>query len=189
MKKINFNTLQGYFRIRITKEMVKFWCFIIFVILPLDIFISDTVTYFLDADTTNTNVECLKRDMLKLFKVSVIRVPILESIVFFYIPFYIIFGIKKMFERITHLQVHDNIWQLFFILLTSVLFAFDHRYSVAYIIFAFVSGLLMSILYVYAYHKKYYPLMSIILLHMLNNLVAFIVVHTLGIKSFWELIL
>ena len=188
MKKINFNTLQGYFRIRITKEIVKFWCFIIFVILPLDIFISDTVIYFLDIDLTIPDIEYLKRDKGWLFILLVIIAPIFESIVCFSIPFYIILYIKKLFEKITHTSVRDIIWQMFFILLTSGVFGLLHTYTSAYIIFAFVSGLLMSILYVYAYNKKYYPLMSIILLHMLNNLGAFIMIM-LDVETIWELIL
>ncbi|RUT78078.1 CPBP family glutamic-type intramembrane protease [Ancylomarina longa] len=100
-----------------------------------------------------------------LFVMSVIVAPIFETLIFqTAIIFIIQFAIQNKLKRF---------WLS--LIVSSLLFALNHIYSIAYFFFGIYVGGLFVIAYYVAQKRKVSATLFVIAIHMMNNLIAFFV--------------
>ena len=96
--------------------------------------------------------------------IALIAAPILETLLF---QTLIIETVCKLFKKPRY-----NFY--FAIILSAVAFALNHTYNLQYVIFTFISGLVLSIAYYMARYRKENASIIVILIHFLYNLTSFI---------------
>ena len=113
-------------------------------------------------DIEFTNPQFDKSGTISMFVVAVILAPIFETLVFQKLPYCI--GMRFRFFR-------KHIWVLASI--AGLLFAVNHYYSLFYMIQTFWIGFLF--LYIYVIRRKRDPFWTVALIHMIHNLIIWIV--------------
>jgi len=100
------------------------------------------------------------KGMSQNFKVLVILVisPIVETLLFQWLPI----------SAVAYFKVTNRNWLK--MIVSSLLFASIHYYSVLYLVMAFIGGLIMSFLYIYTEQKHKIPVIYVAFLHFLYNL-------------------
>ncbi len=108
----------------------------------------------------------------KLFFAVVMLVPLIETFVFHYAGIYLLLLI---FSAIPRLDKARKLKSLIIILITAILFAFTHNFSVQYFIDTLVMGFLLSTFYFISVVKRLYPFLIIFSIHSLRNLITYII--------------
>lgn len=99
-----------------------------------------------------------------------IEAPILETFIFFWLPFCIIRSIYTLQNKKLNIQ---NKWiQMGYIIITSCIFGYNHPFGYNYMFIAFCMGLMFSFFYLEAYKKKMYPFWGVVFIHGLHNFIA-----------------
>ena len=96
----------------------------------------------------------IEMSLLEQFFLGVMFVPIIETFLFQFLPFTLL--TKIPFLKKSHI-----------IILSALLFAFWHIYSIHYIIYTFIAGAFYMFLYFMRVGK--YSFLTIVALHALNN--------------------
>ncbi|WP_407935043.1 lysostaphin resistance A-like protein [Flavobacterium nitrogenifigens] len=101
-----------------------------------------------------------------VFVLSVVFAPIIETFIFFKLTLMGLDYFKKN-EFVGRYKVY------LFVLISSLLFSVNHCYNVSYLISAFISGVLYSLIYYKSFIKKNYPFIGTVIIHSLYNLFVF----------------
>ncbi|WP_428979921.1 CPBP family glutamic-type intramembrane protease [Elizabethkingia anophelis] len=103
---------------------------------------------------------------------SLIISPIFETIIFQYLIYKIIYSSKVFIQKF--IMNDEDQYLIFYLSVSSILFAISHSYSVHYILLMLFPGVIFS--YSFYYFKKYdfYPISSVFFIHFSHNLVALI---------------
>lgn len=97
-----------------------------------------------------------------IFFFGVLVTPLLETLIFQALPFYLTTKYIKIKKR-----------HYIFILLSPVLFI--HNFSIGYIITTYLFGFIFAFLYYIAYYRKENAIKLVALIHFINNLLVFTV--------------
>lgn len=111
----------------------------------------------LNVELKNTGLEVLP--LPDKFTLAVIAAPIFETLIFQFL----------IIEVICYFLPERKLLAL---IVSSLLFAFSHAYSNAYILFALVPGLVLGMLYLTFRNRDNSPIMVVCLAHALINLYA-----------------
>ena len=95
--------------------------------------------------------------------IVIILVPVVETFMYFYLPYVVLFFFLKNNKIILHIA---------FIISSSLLFSLDHKYHVSYFINSLVAGLLYSGLYLIYSRKEMNPFLCTLFLHSFYNLIV-----------------
>jgi len=98
-----------------------------------------------------------------LFVLSVFLVPFIETLVFQLLVIYLL-------QRFTRFPL----WVI--VCVSALLFASIHTYSALYIIFAFLSGLTLAIVFIACQQKRdyFFAFLIVMLIHAIYNFIAFL---------------
>lgn len=109
--------------------------------------------------------------LFTIFLTTVVFAPLIETFIFQYV----------IIELTLNIQVDQKLKKTLAILFSSLAFASIHTYNVIYFIFALISGLIYSIIYLFMKKNKYInPFLIIYLMHFSYNLFGFIFFDLLG---------
>jgi|LakMenE18May11ns_1017448.scaffolds.fasta_scaffold9717405_3 hypothetical protein len=140
------------------KPLIKTFFITSFIVILLNIIIS----FIFDKITTIFDLE-FKSDSLTFeskkeeFILVVIIAPILETLLFQYIPYF-------------YLKKYNAIYT---ILISSILFGLSHAYSIIYIIYGLTVGMLFISAFFYSIKKYLHPFWLVVFCHFIYNLFAF----------------
>lgn len=126
--------------------------------------------FFLGIEFQNSSVDSIRNDLglTGLFIISVIVAPIFETLIFQII---IIEGFRYLLRNLISLKLI----LIFSTIISSLLFASDHIYSVNYYIMAFCSGFIYAALYNISKFRKEAAFIFPLILHSVWNFFTFII--------------
>ncbi|MCT3949239.1 CPBP family glutamic-type intramembrane protease [Elizabethkingia anophelis] len=104
--------------------------------------------------------------------VSLIIAPLLETIIFQYLVYKIIYLLKNFIQKFVLKNNHQYL--VFYLSISSILFAINHSYSEYYILLMLLPGLILSFAFYYFKKGYSYPIFYVFLLHFFHNLAALI---------------
>lgn len=116
----------------------------------------------LGADYSN-NIYNTSRTTNEIFAVLILA-PIIESLIFQQIPIEVTQVITK--------KIFNKRYPIISSLISSILFAVDHSYSVGYFIMTFFLGLILSVLYLTLRYRMpvFFAYLTLVLFHSVYNL-------------------
>jgi hypothetical protein len=134
-------------------------------------FISSKLIEYLKIDEINIGGITFKSITQEIF-VGLVIGPIIETLIFQFVIYKIIFYIKGNIQK--YLLKKECQFLGFYILISSILFAISHSYSVYYILLMIIPGAVLSYAF-YFFKKNYtYPVLYTFLIHFIHNLFIFI---------------
>lgn len=142
------------------KTIIKSFFITSFIVILLNIIISlifDKITtiYDLEFKSDSLTFESKKEE----FILVVIIAPILETLLFQYLPYF-------------YLKKYSAIYT---IIISSILFGLSHAYSIIYIIYGLTVGILFICAFFYSIKKYLQPFWLVAFCHFIYNLFAFCV--------------
>ncbi len=143
---------------------VKYFFLIMFVLQ----LIPSLISLIFNIDSTNNTVSVIEKSGSKIviFLITVVWGPIFETVVFQYL----LINMVKAFTSDTKYQA------AFSVLIPSVIFGLTHYYNIYYFIFAIFIGIIYSsTYYISQFLRKENGFIIVLLLHSLNNLLAFLI--------------
>jgi len=102
------------------------------------------------------------KSIITIYFIGVIFVPLLETLIFQTV---IINLVKKAFPKLPIISI----------IISSVLFGLSHFYSIAYILYTILMGIIFAYSYILSQKKEYNPFLVVFSIHALHNLTTFIV--------------
>ena len=103
--------------------------------------------------------------------IFVIAAPLIETILFQYLPITLIMYLLKNYKR----------RQTFSILISATLFGLSHPYNLTYIFLAFLVGVVFAYFFLLSIKRKEIPFLNVFLIHLLLNFIPysrdFILIH------------
>lgn len=127
-------------------------------VIVIDVFVSSVFSFILFPNHENPIIFTSKTEA---FFLAVIFAPIVETAIFQ----------KFMIEKLLRGK-KERYFLSFFI--SSICFGISHYYSLAYILKAFISGMLYSTLYITIHNKKGKPFISVCFAHSIFNFIGFL---------------
>ena len=131
------------------------------------IFLLSCVLEFLGSDISEENpVDALPKEISFILVIFV--APILETIIYQYFPYKII-NYLEIFKK-------DKVKKNFTIIASSIFFAISHPYSITYVLYSFLVGLIFISLYYFSYVERkdgVYSFWLIVIIHAIINTLAF----------------
>jgi hypothetical protein len=130
--------------------------------------------YLIGAENCEVKYFDKTEGLIKIFTISVVLGPLLETFLFQFIPieFYYKFFRKKKYSK----------WV--FIGISSIIFGVSHNYNIITIFDAIFAGVLFSVLYIHFKNLYLNGFLFTFLLHALYNLYAFIIDDLLNLNYF-----
>ncbi|WP_373464069.1 CPBP family glutamic-type intramembrane protease [Flavobacterium nitrogenifigens] len=152
-------------KVKKIKRNIFFWLISLVFFFAIKIMTSLLITIIFKSDLNNKVVNEISNSDF-VFVLSVVFAPIIETFIFFKLTLMGLDYFKKN-EFVGRYKVY------LFVLISSLLFSVNHCYNVSYLISAFISGVLYSLIYYKSFIKKNYPFIGTVIIHSLYNLFVF----------------
>lgn len=148
-------------------KFFKFTLLVVVINLTLSFLITYLSYYHLDKTLSRNSI--VWNSTTEEFIVSVILAPALETLLFQYYSY-------KLFTYITRdVSLKDKNKEWLFIVCSSLIFSAMHGYNWLYQVSAFLGGVTLNYSYLYFKKAKFYPYLSVVLIHLLYNLCVFFI--------------
>lgn len=134
-------------------------------------FISSKLIEYLKIDENNIGGITFKSIIQEIF-ISLVIGPIIETFIFQFGIYTIIFYFKNDIQK--YLLKKEFQFLGFYILLSSILFAISHNYSIYYILLMIIPGAVLSYAFYFLKKNFTYPILYTFLIHFIHNLFIFI---------------
>jgi len=138
----------------------------VFITLLTTVLFSLAFHHFVPEGTMINSVTSTIENKYYLLVIAVLFAPLIETLFFQFFPIMFMLFVRNKRNR-------SNLYIA--ILLSALLMAIGHIYSVYYFVSTFFIGLLWAISYVIAMHRKQNAFLTISLVHALWNLLVFII--------------
>ncbi|WP_394365428.1 CPBP family glutamic-type intramembrane protease [Niabella yanshanensis] len=147
-------------------KYLKFVFLVISINLLLSVAISYLSYYYLKGILSNNAI--IWDSTIEEAIVTILLVPIFETLIFQYYSYKIFLYITK------DVTLTDSNKDWLFIICSSLVFSFMHSYNWLYRVNAFLGGITLNYSYLYFKKAKFYPYLSVVLIHLLYNLCVFL---------------
>ncbi|WP_194831040.1 type II CAAX prenyl endopeptidase Rce1 family protein [Prolixibacter sp. SD074] len=101
--------------------------------------------------------------------IGILIIPFFETLIFQALPFYVI---NKLIRH------KRKLWM--FLIVSPILFSLNHLFNPAYILATYFGGLALALIYYIGYYRKENAILLVAVIHLINNLVAFIFRYLIG---------
>lgn len=148
-------------------KFLKFTIFVVVINLTLALLIAYLSYYHFDQVLTRNSITW--NSTVEEFIVSVLLAPIFETLFFQHYSY-------KLFLYITRdISIKEKNKKWLFIVCSSLIFSAMHGYNWLYHITAFLGGVTLNYSYLYFKKAKFYPYLSVVLIHLLYNFCVFLI--------------
>ena len=134
-------------------------------------YISSKIIEHLNIDENNIGGIAFKSQIQEVF-VGLIFGPIIETLIFQFAPYKVIFYFKKIIQK--YLLKKESQFLGLYILISSILFAISHSYSAYYIFLMIIPGVILSYSFYFLKKNYTYPILYTFFIHLIHNLFIFI---------------
>lgn len=148
-------------------KFFKFTALIVFINLTLSLLIAYISYYHLDGILSRNSI--VWNSMTEEFIITVLLAPIFETLFFQFCSH------KFFLYIVKDIRLEDKTKDWLFITCSSLLFSAMHSYNWLYRANAFLAGVSLNYSYLYFRKAKCNPYFSVVLIHSLYNLLAFII--------------
>ncbi len=134
----------------------------VFLLLVINLVIT-SIPFLASIDSVSPKKKLIESGVITAFITVIIIAPIIETILFQYLPITIISFFLKENKYIKPITI----------IISAISFSVVHIYNYTYFIMAFIGGLIFAYLFILSKQRKENPVVNLLVIHTLLNLIPF----------------